>query len=106
VVVDAAGRAADAGRTAARVGPVSGRMASRPPPSADVAGCVERGMEDDVKAGSWWVGVSRDEFVRRLAIEQERIRSLGSGADPVASDMARHRRTRKQRADDIAAPER
>lgn len=64
-------------------------------------------MEDDVKAGSWWVGAaSRDEFERRLAIEQERIRSLGSGADPVAADMARHRRTRQQRADDIAAPQR
>lgn len=47
---------------------------------------------------SWWIGLDRQAFYRALAAEQERIQALG--INPLAADIAVHRRTRKQLAKD------
>ncbi len=47
---------------------------------------------------SWWIGLDRLAFYRRLREEQERIAAIGISA--TAPDLALHRRTRKQLAKD------
>lgn len=51
-------------------------------------------------AESWWSQAHdhpRDWFYARLADEAARIRALGVLFDPVATDRARHKKTRAQR---------
>ena len=47
--------------------------------------------------GTWWQGVDRDEFYRRLhEREDARMRALGSAANATATEMSRGRLTRRQ----------
>jgi len=61
-------------------------------------------MADRVEDGvSWWVGVDRAEFARRLAREQSRIQALD--ISPTAARMASHELTRAQRRKRLQALE-